>query len=274
MGLMRLQYQKSTGFTLVELVIVIAVIGILATLAILGFSNIQSDTRDQERNSSVTILSEALEKYYDTHGEYPSCTVMTGSAAAVRTALGVDTDVLKAPNNSTANSVVCTDITASTTNDVYAYVGDGSAACNTGAACPLYTLKYKDEATGEIKSLKSKRTAVASSTALGTPVLLTASPQADYYVNGVLVRGTLKKRDLTWSAASNAINYYVQASTSSSFPTTSATTSMAFTGTSGTYEGLVASTTYYFRIQAVAFNGTTSPWSNTITVTTADYDLY
>lgn len=246
--------KTSNGFTLVELIIVIAVIGILATLAVVGLTGVQEDGRDKQRSSAVVTLSEALEKYYDTHGEYPGCSTMIGSPAAVKAALGVDLKVLKAPSNSAANSIVCSDLTSSAGDDVYAYIGDTSATCTSGTACTQYTLKYIEESTDEIKSLTSRRLALSPLTT-GTSVLSLASAAA-------------ASVNLTWTAASNATSYTVESSTNNTFPT-SLTTQANYTGTSGTYTGLLPVTTYYFRIKATAANGTTGGWSNTVTTTTA-----
>ena len=53
------------GFTIVELMVVIGIIGVLTTLGFISFNSIQSNVRDSQRASRVKIISEALEKYYD-----------------------------------------------------------------------------------------------------------------------------------------------------------------------------------------------------------------
>lgn len=62
---------SSRGFTIVELVVTIAVIGILVIIGAIGFRTTQQDVRDQERVGDMTALMSELEKAYDSNGEYP-----------------------------------------------------------------------------------------------------------------------------------------------------------------------------------------------------------
>src|SRR5690349_17112284 len=99
------------GFTLVELIVVIVVIAILATVAIIGLDRYAQDGRDTRRSSNVTAISEALEKYYDKNGEYPSCAALsaTGSTVVTTTLKGLDASALLVPEAGTAidNSIEC-----------------------------------------------------------------------------------------------------------------------------------------------------------------------
>jgi len=64
------------GFTIVELLVVIVVIGILVGITIVSYGAIQQRARDSERSSDVTQLKIALEKYHADNGQYPAvCTV-------------------------------------------------------------------------------------------------------------------------------------------------------------------------------------------------------
>ncbi len=160
-----LRRRPLTGFTLVEVLVVVVVIGILVTLGTLVYTSIQRSVRDSERHADVTIVAEALEKYYETNGEYPSCDNLTGSAATVRTLLpGVQDDALVAPRaaSGTANSFVCSDI-AALTGDGYAFVGDTSPGCTSGGACGSWTIKYRAEDGGDVKEIKSRHSGVLAS---------------------------------------------------------------------------------------------------------------
>lgn len=58
-------FNKPTGFTLIELMIVIAIIAILATIGFAVYSGIQSRARDSRREAEVTSIVNALEANKD-----------------------------------------------------------------------------------------------------------------------------------------------------------------------------------------------------------------
>ncbi|HVZ11782.1 MAG TPA: type II secretion system protein [Patescibacteria group bacterium] len=64
---------KNKGFTLVELVIVIAIVGVLAVL-IISYINPPAQlqrARDTQRKSDLAQIQRALEQYYNDFGSYP-----------------------------------------------------------------------------------------------------------------------------------------------------------------------------------------------------------
>ena len=81
----------SPAFTIVETLIVVSVIGILSTLSIIYIPNIQSEARDNERQSDIDSLHGRLEEYFQDKGAYPST---FDSSTFPRT----DNEILKAPN--------------------------------------------------------------------------------------------------------------------------------------------------------------------------------
>ena len=62
---------KQKGFTIVELLIVIVVIGILAAIVIVAYNGVQGKSRDTARISKVKSISKAIELYYIDKGTYP-----------------------------------------------------------------------------------------------------------------------------------------------------------------------------------------------------------
>jgi len=58
------------AFTIVELLVVIVVIGILASITIISYSGISSRTRDAKRKSDLAALEQALEMNYIKSGAF------------------------------------------------------------------------------------------------------------------------------------------------------------------------------------------------------------
>jgi prepilin-type N-terminal cleavage/methylation domain-containing protein len=60
------------GFTLVELLVVISIIGVLATLVLLQLGTARAKSRDAKRISDINQLRSAVEQYFeDNSGRYP-----------------------------------------------------------------------------------------------------------------------------------------------------------------------------------------------------------
>jgi prepilin-type N-terminal cleavage/methylation domain-containing protein len=244
-----------SGFTLVELIVVIATIGILATITVIGLTRYQADTRDAKRAASVSVISEALEKYYDENGEYPSCTDVMAAASTLtqETLVGVSASAVKAPQapSGQTNSIECEDISIDGT-DLFEYEGDGSPACTGSTACLSYTLKYKEESSGQIKSLTSRRnTSIATS---GAPTISISTTD-------------FASITVQWTETSNASSYLVQRSSSASFTSPQDEKTVSAPNLSAVMDGLSTASTYFFRVRPNA-TGSTGNWSNTVSATT------
>ena len=72
------------GFTLVELLIVVVILGVLAAIAIPQFSASTDDSKVAALDASLNNLRTAIELYYQQHGHYPSA-VAGGGTYAVNT---------------------------------------------------------------------------------------------------------------------------------------------------------------------------------------------
>lgn len=62
------------GFTLIEILIVVAIIGILASVVLVGLGSSQKAARDARRVSDLRQIQTALELYMKTEGVYPDGT--------------------------------------------------------------------------------------------------------------------------------------------------------------------------------------------------------
>lgn len=66
--------KNMSGFTLLEIMIVIIVIGILITLTTVNYSRLQPKARDDRRQIDIANITKALELYYNDNGKYPTVT--------------------------------------------------------------------------------------------------------------------------------------------------------------------------------------------------------
>ena len=80
-------FKKQGGFTLLELLIVIVIIGILALLIIPNITSAPKKARDTKRKTDVTTLRKGLEEYFVNNNVYPTLLIdlTTGSAPIVKT---------------------------------------------------------------------------------------------------------------------------------------------------------------------------------------------
>jgi prepilin-type N-terminal cleavage/methylation domain-containing protein len=69
-----------SGFSLIELVIVVAIMGLLGMVAIPSFSAIQNKTKNTTLKSTAHTLEMALETYLLDNSDYPSGENITGAA--------------------------------------------------------------------------------------------------------------------------------------------------------------------------------------------------
>ena len=84
------------GFTLIEILIVVAIIGILASVVLVGLGPVQRRGRDARRISDLRNIQTGLELYYNKNGFYPSA---SGDwVAALKT---VVPNIPRDPNNTT-----------------------------------------------------------------------------------------------------------------------------------------------------------------------------
>lgn len=149
-----LKKRTQQGFTIVELLIVIVVIGILAALVITTYNGIQQKGRNTERTTDLKAVQGQLEAYYATNGRYPTSTNL-GSTSDTNLAFikdnmkGLDKEALRDPKGATGDF----SLAASPTANKYSYAPSGDTAgstCDnaTGGDCTKYVLTAKPEGSG------------------------------------------------------------------------------------------------------------------------------
>ncbi|MBP7767357.1 prepilin-type N-terminal cleavage/methylation domain-containing protein [Candidatus Saccharibacteria bacterium] len=144
------------GFTIVELLIVIVVIGILAALVITTFTGIQQRARNTERETDIKAVHGLLEAYYAQKGAYPTLAQINDTAWRGENMKGMDPGAIQDPKGTSA---ALGSSAATSTSNNYGYVTTGTCAgtasptTNVGD-CSGYTLSWwpEGEATVKVKN--------------------------------------------------------------------------------------------------------------------------
>ena len=127
--------KNNRGFTIVELLIVIVVIGILAALVIVTYNGIQQKARDTERKTDINAIASHLEAYNAQNGRYPTLADVNDATFRAANMKGLDPAALQDPKGS-AQALVAT-----TTANSYVYAVSPSGCDNgSGGDCSQYTL--------------------------------------------------------------------------------------------------------------------------------------
>lgn len=151
---------KNSGFTVVELVIVITVLIILTSISAVGITVYLKDARDSERETKVMIIADALEKYYDKYGEYPTCATMRDSVSVAASTLGgLDEDVFKTPRGEAPTGLWCNNGSVFPTedNDIFMYESPYGSPSNPNAPRTTYSILYWHEGDKYVAGPDSRR---------------------------------------------------------------------------------------------------------------------
>jgi type II secretion system protein G len=142
--------QTQRGFTIVELLIVIVVIGILAAITIVAYNGIQKRASDTRRRSDIEIITKALEMYYIDVGRYPAGSGSTTINASWSTTADASwqnlINALKPYVATLPSDPISTPGVAVTGSSGYnyAYYANNSTFCGAGAG-KMYILVYRLE---------------------------------------------------------------------------------------------------------------------------------
>jgi type IV pilus assembly protein PilA len=150
--------QDNRGFTIVELLIVIVVIGILALLVITTYSGIQAKARNAKRQTDVQSLQTQVEAFFSQNGYYPSLTDMNSASWRTTNMKSLDPNALVDPSSSCAPATASCLVSAPAAKS-YAYAvsnSSGTSCESADSTCSQYTLTATYEGTVNGQSTYTK----------------------------------------------------------------------------------------------------------------------
>ncbi len=122
-------FKKEKGFTLVELLVVLAIVGILIALAIGGIRIVQQVNRDDQRKALLRDMTLVLEAYQEKYNSYPDTMTVESNSSTGKVTITAGED--------TVNSEAYFETDSFTVGDCSGYP-TGTKESNAGQATGCY----------------------------------------------------------------------------------------------------------------------------------------
>lgn len=133
--------KNNKGFTIVELLIVIVVIGILALLVVTTYGGIQAKARNAKRSADMSAVQTQLEAFFSQNAYYPSLADMNSATWLSTNMKSLDTGALIDPSNATQSKTLVANATGVAKSYAYNVSDSSSASCETtDTNCAQYSL--------------------------------------------------------------------------------------------------------------------------------------
>lgn len=119
---------NQNGFTMIELLIVIVIMGILSAIGLGTFNSSQLKARDSKRKTDIRAISDALEVYYNDFGSYP---LSDGTGGFVGCGIDANSETCGPGDlwqNETNGTVYMVQVPSDPSDGVYYYMSDGTGS--------------------------------------------------------------------------------------------------------------------------------------------------
>jgi prepilin-type N-terminal cleavage/methylation domain-containing protein len=157
---MKTASHRESGFTLIEMVIVLVVLGILVTLVGMTYNGVRAKNRNGQREADITTLQGALESYYAQKSAYPTLADLNSPTWVTQNMSDLPAGTLRDPHWSKGVAACTVDshsvVISKAASNCYSYqviATNGSACNNVQQICAHYTLTAILE--GGVKYVKS-----------------------------------------------------------------------------------------------------------------------
>lgn len=135
------------GFTIVELLIVIVVIGILAGITVVAYNGIRTRANDSDAKVKLSNVNKAIINFQTTNGRYPGISELTLLSGAqligFKTTDEVEPAGIEANRKGTGIEAGVANVSTAYGNLYYvAYFNAGANGCNAPSICTSYRIGY------------------------------------------------------------------------------------------------------------------------------------
>src|SRR4051812_9863907 len=142
--------RKDSGFTLLELLIVIVIIGILALLIIPNITSAPKKARDVQRKTDLKAVQKALEEYFVSNNVYPSSSGALGTGTVLNELTSGTPPILKSvptdPKNAAPFTYTYTPANSNSTYTLHSCLENGAdtgSGVAADAACTGSSKKFE-----------------------------------------------------------------------------------------------------------------------------------
>jgi prepilin-type N-terminal cleavage/methylation domain-containing protein len=139
--------RRTSGFTVIELLVVIVLVVILGSLVALTYSGVRAKNRNASRQTTVDALQGQLEAFYAENSKYPTLADLNNATWRSQQLKNLPSDALQDPRwNKDAKSCTTDGKPVATTTpaaNCYSYqvtAANGDACDNVKTDCAHYTL--------------------------------------------------------------------------------------------------------------------------------------